>query len=252
MQVVAVTQARIGSTRFPGKILQETKGVSLLEMHLRRILQAKKIDKLIVATTFEDDIHKVKNIAEALGVKVFQGSMDDVLDRFYQATRQDQPEYVVRLTSDCPLIDPALIDKVIQFTIDNKLDYASNTLEEKYPDGQDVEVFTFKALQEAWQSATIPSDREHVTPYIRKNSSFFGKAPFRSANFNEGADLGRIRMTVDEPADFEMIKILVKELGMNATMEEYVEYLLTHPAVMEKNNNISRNEGYFKSLRNDN
>src|SRR5690606_21561491 len=139
---------------------------------------------------------------------VFQGSTEDVLDRFYNAVKDEKPEYVVRVTSDCPLIDAKLIDQVINMVIEKNLDYGSNTLKEEYPDGQDVEVFKFDALKNAWENASLLSDREHVTPYIRKNSSFNNKHLFKSENFDSPANMNHIRMTVDEPIDLETIRIM--------------------------------------------
>ena len=251
MQVVAVTQARIGSSRLPGKILREVNGQSLLEIHLQRIAAATTIDKLIVATTLEPGIEPALRIMEKLGTAYFQGSTNDVLDRFYQAVKNIRPGYVIRLTADCPLIDPRLIDKVVQYTLANELDYCSNTLEENYPDGQDIEVFRFAALETAWKEATLPSDREHVTPFIRKHSGFMGGKLFKAANFNEGVQLGGLRMTVDEERDLDVITLLIAKLGTGATMEAYAELLQTSPEIQALNSGIKRNEGYQKSLNND-
>ncbi len=251
MQVAAITQARIGSSRLPGKILREINGISLLEIHLQRIKTAVTIDRLIVATTLEPGIEPALRIADKNGVEYFQGSTHDVLDRFYQAAKLVRPEYVVRLTADCPLIDPRLIDKVVRFTRKRQLDYCSNTLEENYPDGQDVEVFHFSALEKAWREAVLPSDREHVTPFIRKNSDYMGGTMFKAANFNDGAQLGGLRMTVDEQRDLDLITELVTQLGTGASMEAYAEFLQAHPGVRSINSDIQRNEGYQKSLDND-
>lgn len=251
MQVVAITQARIGSSRLPGKVLLEIGGRSLLEIHLQRIAAAKTIDRLIVATTQEPGIEPALRIAEKTGAEYFQGSTNDVLDRFYQAVKNIRPEYVVRLTADCPLIDPQLIDKVVRYTLEHQLDYCSNTLEENYPDGQDVEVFRFSALEKAWQEAVLPSDREHVTPFIRKNSDYLGGTSFKAANFNDGVQLGGLRMTVDEQRDLDVIAALVTQLGTGASMEAYAELLLHNPAIRAINSEIKRNEGYQKSLDND-
>lgn len=251
MQIVAVTQARIDSSRLPGKILRTIQGQSLLEIHVQRIKAAKTINRLIVATTQEPSIDPVLRILEKTGTEYFQGSMDDVLDRFYQAVKDIRPDYVVRFTADCPLIDPRLIDKVVQYTLDHQLDYCSNTLEENYPDGQDTEVFRFSALEKAWQEATLPSDREHVTPFIRKNSDVCGGNMFKAGNFNDGVQLGSLRMTVDEPQDLKVIAQLIEELGTGASMEAYAEFLQTNPLVHSLNRDIKRNEGYQKSLNND-
>lgn len=252
MNIIAVTQARIGSSRLPAKVLLDVGGQPMLAIHLERILRSKCISKLIVATTLEPETSTILDIAENQEVSVYQGSTEDVLDRFYQAVLPYTPQYVVRLTADCPLIDPILIDKVIQYAVKNQLDYCSNTLIEKYPDGQDIEIFTFQSLEKAWNEAKLPSEREHVTPYIRKNSTFNGGDMFKSDNFNEDVDLSQFRMTVDEPADLEFIRQLVSQLGPHASMDQYIALLRTKPALLQINSKIQRNEGYEKSLCNDN
>jgi spore coat polysaccharide biosynthesis protein SpsF len=248
VKIVALTQARLGSTRLPGKILKEIGDTTLLGLHIDRILKSKKINTLVVATTTSPEDEVVETFAKQKKLISYRGSVNDVLDRFYQAAKLQQAEYVVRLTSDCPLIDATLIDKIIGYAVDKKLDYCSNTLDPHYPDGQDVEVFTFKALEKAWNEATLPSEREHVTPFIWKNSSFKNGDLFKSDNFNEGYDFGHLRMTVDEPKDYELIKSLVHALGVKSTWLEYANYLQTHDTVREINSAINRNEGYSKSI----
>jgi spore coat polysaccharide biosynthesis protein SpsF (cytidylyltransferase family) len=251
VNVIAVTQARVGSTRLPGKILMEIQGTSLLEIHLKRVLQAKQVSRVIVATTFEDGVEKICQIADKFSVTCFQGSTIDVLDRFYQAVKESRPDYVVRITSDCPLIDAELLDKIIQFTIDNNLDYCSNTLIEEYPDGQDIEVFTFDALQKAWMEATLSSEREHVTPFLRRNCDFNGGHIFKSLNYNSPNNFKHIRMTVDELDDFEFIKKIILELGLEKTWKEYTQYIVSNYDIL-KNQQIVRNEGYINSIKNEN
>jgi spore coat polysaccharide biosynthesis protein SpsF len=248
MRVVAITQARLGSTRLPGKILKDVNGVSLLELHLRRILQSKGIDRVIVATTVAEEDMPIAEMARQMNLGCFRGSVEDVLDRFYQALQNEHADYVVRLTSDCPLIDPILIDKVIRFAVENQLDYASNVLDPSYPDGEDIEVFRYGALERAWREATLPSEREHVTPFIWKNSSFNGGSFFKSGNFNEGYAYGHLRLTVDEPDDLDVIRNVTASLGFECSWLEYVKYIEQHADVSSLNQTIGRNEGYEKSL----
>jgi spore coat polysaccharide biosynthesis protein SpsF len=251
MRIVAITQARTGSTRLPGKVLMEINGNTLLGLHLQRIQQSKKIDELIVATTTEPQDNSIVEVASNHKVETYRGSVDDVLDRFYQAIKDKNADYVVRLTSDCPLIDPALIDKVIAYAVEKKLDYCSNTLNPTYPDGEDIEVFKFDALKKAWKEALLPSDREHVTPFIWKNSSFAGGVMFSSANYSEGHSFGHLRITVDEMSDLELIKNIVSELGTDRTWLEYAEYIEKNKSIKALNETITRNEGYQKSLNTD-
>jgi spore coat polysaccharide biosynthesis protein SpsF len=251
MRIVAVTQARTGSSRLPGKVLKKIQGVTLLELHLSRILQSKKIDKLIVATTVNKEDDAIAELAAANNIAASRGSVNDVLDRFYQSLKGEKADYVVRLTADCPLIDPALIDKIIAFTIENDLDYCSNTLNPGYPDGQDVEVFKFSALEKAWHEAKLDSEREHVTPFIWKNSSFKGGDIFTSANFSENYSFGHLRMTVDEQRDFDLIQNLIGELGRDGSWLDYANYIESHQKIRNINASIGRNEGYDKSIEKD-
>ena len=251
MKILAITQARYGSTRLPAKILKEVNGVTLLETHLRRILQSKLIDKLMVATTNEEGAHYIVDIAKKVGVGYYQGSVNDVLDRFYQTAKPENPNYVVRLTSDCPLIDPAVIDATIQKALDTDVDYCTNVYPPMFPDGMDCEVMKFSALEIAWKEATLKSDREHVTEFIGKNSPAEGGDRFTYANNDGKEDNSDLRITVDTPEDFEVVKILLEKLGDKATCEEYVKYLRAHKEITDINNMYERNEGYLESLKND-
>jgi len=251
MKVIAVTQARVGSTRLPEKVLKTINGKTLLEMHLERLLKSKRIDQIIVATTCEPNAELIKKIAEKLGVQVYQGSTDDVLDRFYQAVKNEEVNYVVRLTADCPLIDASLVDQLIDFMLLHKVDYVSNTLKPSFPDGQDIEVFTLQALEKAWISSNLKSEREHVTPFIWKNSSYFQQPLFTSLNYSCEVDHSAVRLTVDEQRDFDTIQQLVLQLGSYASWQEYANYYAIHAAQMP-NSIIRRNEGYEKSILEEN
>jgi spore coat polysaccharide biosynthesis protein SpsF len=249
MKVVAVTQARSGSTRLPGKIFKEILGKSLLQIHLERLKKSKQINTIVVATTTNPEDLNVCNLAEKLRVECFRGSENNVLDRFYQAVKNQAPDYVVRVTSDCPLLDPELIDSVVELAITNGVDYCSNVLKETFPDGQDVEVFTFQALEKSWHEAALLSDQEHVTPYIRNNSDFNQGKLFRAASYESQTSYGQIRMTVDQQEDFDVIKYLVENLGTDKTWKQYVDFMLTEKDVLSMNKHINRNEGYTKSLK---
>ena len=250
-KVIAVTQARTGSSRFYGKILKVIEDKTLLEIHIDRLKQASLIDEIFIATTTKSSDDEIQNIANQNGLKYFRGSEDDVLDRFYKTVNQiehEKPELIVRITSDCPLIDPLLIDEMISSAKKRKLDYYSNTLEERYPDGQDIEIFTFEALERAWLEASSKSDREHVTPYIINNSTYKGGKKFHSDNHFLDEDYNKVRLTVDEPNDFEVIKLLISNLGLNMRWHEYAEFYINNESINELNKNIERNEGYNISL----
>ena len=244
MKIIAITQARTGSTRFPYKIMNKIENETLLSIHINRIKKAKKINSIIIATTNKKNDDVIKQQADKLNVNCFRGDEDDVLDRFYQAAKIHNPDYVVRLTSDCPLIDPILIDEIIEAAIIANVDYCSNTLIESYPDGQDIEVFTFSALKKAWKESVLKSEREHVTPFMKKN--------LKSINIHSNnMEFNKVRMTVDEPNDLVVINKLVDKLGLNENWQNYTKLYLNDKNIRSANDFIIRNEGYIKSIKKD-
>jgi len=248
---ILVSQARSGSTRLPGKVLKEINGKSLLQIHLDRLKKCKSVAEIILATTTNSEDQIIFEKAIEWGFSASKGSESDVLDRFYQAVKDKNADWIVRVTSDCPLIDPVLVDNVIDFVQANNKDYGANILIENYPDGQDIEVFKFSALEVAWQNAKLLSEREHVTPYIRNNTDVKGGNLFSAINYPCDLDFSKIRMTVDESKDFELISILINELGTDKTWLEYTNYIIQNN-LTEINDSIIRNEGLLKSLKNDN
>ena len=222
----------------------------LLKIHLDRLKACKKIDQIIVATTINEEDNVILSLCKKWGVEVSRGSVNDVLDRYYQVAKLIRPEWIVRVTSDCPLIDPNLVDTVISFAHINDVDYCSNFIVENFPDGQDVEIFKFAALEVAWNAAKLKSEREHVTPYIRKHSGHSSDNLFTSINFPCANDYSAIRMTVDEPSDFELVKKIVHELGVNESWLTYSNYIIKNK-LSKINEHIIRNEGLLKSLKND-
>lgn len=251
IKTILITQARTGSTRFPGKVLKEIEGKSLLQIHLNRLEKCKNISEIIVATTINDEDTIIYDKALAWGFNASRGSESDVLDRFYQSVKDKNTEWVVRVTSDCPLIDPILVDELISFVQGQDKDYGANTLIENFPDGQDIEVFKFSALEKAWREANLLSEREHVTPYIKNNSDFKGGVLFSAVNYPCQTDFSKIRMTVDENRDFDLIAILIHKLGLEKSWLEYTNYIIDNDLI-KVNDKIIRNEGLLKSLKNDN
>lgn len=245
MKIVAITQARFSSSRLPGKVLIPLGNATVLDLHLKRIKQSKLIDKLIVATTKEIESDKIVKISKKNNCDYFQGSLDDVLDRFYQAVKNEKADYVVRLTSDCPVIDPFYIDDLITKFLKAKVDYASNCLNPTLPDGMDAEIFTFNSLESAWRSSKKKSEREHVTPFIRESGKF--KILSVEYDFN----WSQYRMTLDTEEDYQVLNELVNNCGEDASVAEYVKFLSTHPELIEINSTHQRNEGYQRSLRED-
>lgn len=251
MKIIGVTQARINSSRLPRKVLLKINEKTLLEYHLERAKQSRFVNKWIVATTDETESDLICEIATNLSITSYKGSISNVLERFYQAVKDENPDYIVRITSDCPLIDPYVIDEVIKGCVNGNYDYGCNSFPLTFPDGIDVEIFTFEALKKARAEATLESEFEHVTPYIWKNCYHQNGKLFNSFSYNAEKNYSSFRLTVDEPRDFELIKILIENLGYEKTWKEYVEYLEKNPELLKINDTITRNEGYIKSINND-
>lgn len=244
--ILAILQARFSSTRLPGKVLKPILGVPMLTHQIQRIKRATLIDHLIVATSTEDSDKAIANLADKIEVNCFRGNLDDVLDRFYQAAYPLNPIHIVRLTGDCPLCDPVLIDQIIQYHLDNKFDYTTNAIEATYPDGLDVEIFSFKALTEAWQEAKLLSQREHVTPFINKQPQ-----RYKISHYKNDRDLSALRWTVDEPLDFELVTKIYEGLypqNPKFSTQDILDFLELNPQLKTLNTCYQRNEGYQKSL----
>lgn len=206
MKVVAIIQARMGSTRLPGKVLMEVLDKPLLEYQIERVKRSKLIDEVVIATTTKETETPIIDLCKRLGIFYYRGSENNVLKRYYEAATQYNADIIVRLTSDCPIIDPQIIDMVINSFIENReeIDYASNTLERTYPRGMDVEVFSYKALKYTYLNATSVAEQEHVTPYIYQNPNTFNL--FSIIN---DLDESKHRWTVDTIEDFNLIKKII-------------------------------------------
>lgn len=248
LDIIAIIQARMGSSRLSGKVLKELSGKPVLWHVVNRVSRSERIDDTVVATTCQKkDLEIVKYCAEQ-GIRVFVGSENDVLDRYYQAARLYKPKHVVRITADCPLHDYNVIDMVIQKHLDMNNDYTSNTLEDSFPDGLDCEVFTFCALEQAWNEAKLASEREHVTPYIKKEKCF------KKFSIKDSIDHSQYRWTMDTDSDFVFISRIFEELyeaNPEFGKEEIYALLERCPELMAINQGIIRNEGYLKSIEND-
>jgi spore coat polysaccharide biosynthesis protein SpsF len=232
-KTVAVVQARMTSTRLPGKVMMEVLGKPLLGYELERAARASRLSAVVVATTANraDDI--VARYAESLGFGVYRGPEDDVLERYWGAAAG--ADFVARLTADCPLIDPEVVDRVAGAILDDpSCDYASNILGRRtYPRGLDTEVFTFAALERARNEAVQPREREHVTPYIYGHPEIFG---LKGVQNDE--DLSRHRWTVDTPEDFALVRALLEGLypfDKNFTLNDAARFMDSHPALFTLN-----------------
>lgn len=246
MSVIAILQARVSSSRLPGKVLRPILGTPMLQHQIERVSRCKNIDQLVIATSDQESDDAIEALAKKLGIECYRGSLDDVLDRFYQAAVKRKPQHIVRLTGDCPLIDPQVIDKTIAHHLDTGADYTSNTSPPTYPDGLDVEVITFKALKQAWQEAKLTSEREHVTPYIRKQDALF-----HLENVVNDIDLSHLRWTVDELEDFNFVNEIYKRLHdikPHFITEDVLDVIEGDQSLMDINKHFIRNEGYKVSL----
>ncbi len=246
MKVILITQARYGSSRLPGKVLMRVGSgtKTLLDIHLTRIQQCKSIDKFILATTVEPESIEISRIGKLYGFDVFHGSVSDVLDRFYQVAKDYDCTYIVRVTSDCPFADAALIDQIVEFTISGNYLYCITSGD--FPDGVDIEVFSCILLKEAWKNATLLSDREHVTPYIRRVAKERGGY----MEYPSPAPMKHIRITVDEASDLDAVKHLINKSGAIKPWQVYADYIKENPDQFF-NQHTQRNEGYLKSIKQD-
>ncbi|MDD5595652.1 MAG: glycosyltransferase family protein [Candidatus Omnitrophica bacterium] len=249
MKASVIIQARVGSTRLPNKVLLKVLDRTILEYVIARVRQAKHVDQVFVATTTNKNDLGIVNLAKKSGVEVFRGSENDLLDRFFQTARLFKIKNIVRITADCPLIDPDIIDSVIKLYFKSKVDYCSNILKRSFPVGLDVEIFSFNALRTAWERAGLPSEREHVTPYIIKHPD-----RFKLANISFKKDLSVKRWTLDRKEDFKLIKAILEALypkNPNFKIPDVIKFLNKHPNLEKINSHILYNEGYLKSVRRD-
>ncbi len=223
MRTVIINQARMTSTRLPGKVMKEVLGKPLLEYQIERLKRANEADELVIATTINDTDQPIVELCKRLEVAYYRGSEEDVLSRYYEAATEFGADIVVRVTSDCPLIDPTVVDKVIKHYKDNrdKYDYVSNTLTRTYPRGLDTEVFSYKVLQEAFFYAKEQPEREHVTPYI-----CWHPERFRLGNVFRHENQSQHRWTVDQREDFLLIENIIKALYPNNPQFDMTDVLI--------------------------
>ena len=239
MKVLAIVQARMGSTRLPDKVMRKVDGVTLIELLLTRLSESKAIDQIVVATSIDSRNNPLVKHVNGLGYETFQGSEQDVLDRFYIAAKQFAGDTIVRITGDCPLTDPLLVDEAIEKFTTSGVEYLCNTSPPTYPDGLDIEVFTFSALERAHQETKVPSDREHVTPYIRESGHFSTLTNSSDQNYSH------LRWTVDEVLDLEVVDFIVRHFAPNRlfSWKDVLGMYKNFPVELSKNSTIARNEG---------
>ncbi|MDB4281777.1 glycosyltransferase family protein [Paraglaciecola sp.] len=249
MTTHVILQARVSSTRLPGKVLKLIIGKAMLAHQIARVQRAKLVDKIIIATSEDRSDDAIAQLCEHLSIPCFRGNLLDVLDRFYQASLAFPSEVIVRLTGDCPLIDSDIIDEVIDAHLNGSNNYTSNCEPASFPDGLDVEVFNYSALKTTWTNAKKPSEREHVTLFIRNHPELFS-----CGSVQHDTDLSNLRWTVDEKEDFIFVEQIYQALyrpNPAFTFNDILHYLEQYPDVAKINQSFTRNEGLLTSEKKD-
>ena len=237
----------MGSSRLPSKVLMKSDdGRPLLYYVINQLRYCTKVKNLVIATTTNQEDDEIEKFANDNSVNIFRGKEKDVLDRYFQCAKKYSFSTIVRITADCPLIDPQIVDKVIEKFFSGNYDFATNTLTRTFPIGTDVEVFSFSALNRAWENTQLPSEREHVTPYLRKEENF------KIINIENDKNISNLRLTVDRIEDFELIKQILNNISINPIhLEDVLELFSRKPELIEINKHINHNEGFNKSLEED-
>lgn len=245
---VVVIQARTSSSRLPGKVLLPIMGRPMIVFMVQRLRTSKYIDEIVVATSNDPSDDTLARTLAEHRINCVRGSLDDVLDRFHTAAKQVHAEHVVRLTGDCPLMDVDLVDRALAELASGSVDYVVNTLPPTFPDGLDVEAFTFEALDKAWRQASLQSEREHVTPYMRTPSS-----GLRVGSWISSTDASALRWTVDHADDYEYVLSLVHAASPNEpdAFDRFDLYRVIEASGLPSGAQHQRNEGYRQSLASD-
>jgi len=247
MNLGCIIQARMDSTRLPGKVLKNLDSeTSCLDFILNQLKNAIDKENIVIATTKLGTDDKIENFAKKNKINFFRGESSNVLDRYYNCAKKFSMKNIIRITSDCPLIDPNIILKLIEIMNSDNFDYVSNVLTRTFPIGLDVEIFRFSALERAWKNANLPSEKEHVTPYMKKNPTMF-----KLHNYENSIDKSNIRLTLDTAEDLNLIKTVVSRISSRPILFEEINKLFDkNPSLLLINGNI-KHDGYEKSLRED-
>lgn len=239
MRIVAIIQARMGSTRLPGKVLKQVMDKPLLDYQIERLQRTKMLDDIVIATTVNEQDQEIVRYCEVRSLACFRGSEEDVLSRYYEAAQNANADVIVRITSDCPIIDPAIVDDVISYFLqDPSFDYVSNTIDRTYPRGMDTEVFPFEVLNRVNQEATDYSDREHVTSFIVRHPH-----KFRIKQVKQETDESGFRLTVDTPEDLLVIEHILRNLYVQSpffSQQDVIAFLNQRPEIARLNNHIQQ------------
>jgi len=243
-----IIQARMGSTRLPGKVMRLLDGTNpSILFTIQQLKNCPNIDKIIVATTTHSEDDQIELFCKKIGIDVFRGNSDDVLLRYYDCAQSFSLDSIIRVTADCPLIDPSIVEKAISIFKNNNYDYVTNTYQRTYPDGNETELFSFSALQKANSLAKLPSEREHVTPFFKNNQNIF-----KIFNFEHETNLSELRWTMDYEEDAVLISAIIKKIEKRPfTMNEILNVFETEPDLIKINEGHYPNEAFAKSLKAD-
>jgi len=241
MKPIAIIQVRMGSTRLPGKVLKKLNGITILESLLNQLNYSRLLNDKIIATTLNSEDDVIVNFCESKGIKCFRGSVNDVLDRYHKCAKKFSINTIIRITSDCPLMDPQVVDDVIDFYLKNSYDYVNNFYKRTYPYGNDVEIFSLKVLEKVWEKATKLSEREHVTPYIYNNPDEFSLGWIENKE-----NLSEFHWTVDRKEDLIFVQKIFKKISKRPIlMKDIIDVIKDDPSLLEINKNTNPNEGYL-------
>jgi len=243
-----IIQSRMGSSRLPGKVMMKIDGKnSILYYVVNQLKYCKNVQKFVVATTKNKEDDVIVEFSKDFGIPFFRGDTEDVLDRYYQCSKKFSFSNIVRITADNPLIDPQIVDRVIEIFQSNDYDYVTNCLIRTFPYGTEVEVFSFNALEKAWKNAKKPSEREHVTPYFYNN-----REKFKIFNITNSENLSHLRWTVDREEDLKLVMIIVTKIRKRPILtRDIVKLFSKENNLININKNLIPEEGYLKSLNKD-
>ena len=247
LNISAIIQARIGSTRLPGKVLMKLNEDTVLSLLLKQLKHSKFLAEKIIATTNNPKDDVIEKFTTSNNIKLFRGDSDNVLDRYYQCAKRFSLTHIVRITADNPLIDPDIIDQAIKKYSTFNYDYLTNSIDRTFPNGTEVEIFSFDALEIAWKYAKKKSEREHVTPYFYNNPK-----KFKIHHFKQKKNQSKFRYTIDRKEDYAlMVEILSRIKKRPVRTSDIIDLLTTNPQLLKLNSHIITNEGYIKSIKED-
>ena len=247
-RIDCVVQARIGSSRLPGKVMAKADSENIVfDYVINQLKHSKFIEKIIIATTTNKEDDLIVEFAKKNQIEFFRGNESDVLDRYYQCAKNFSSKNILRITSDSPLVDPSVIDDLIINYQKISCDYASNNLVRTYPLGLDAEIFSFSTLEKTWKNAILPSEREHVSPYMKKNSNIF-----KQFNLRNKIKVPLVRLTIDRKEDLELFRIVISKISERPIlMDNILKLYNNEPKLFEINKHFDPLEGYNKSIKYD-